>query len=136
MAIEKSPRIPVVRSFCAMNLPTVVPQELICPFAYYWRGEIRTGMMLNGQIYDRYSCFAANRRQVAYELGERLMIQVDVVMTVSWQDHEKYQIWLNLATLEDVALLGNGGSLDQAALAQIASNAASAQAMVGSRFVA
>lgn len=90
---------------CAMQLPELVPDEQIYTFSYYWEGEIRSGMMLRGQLYALVDCFSAAQRLEAYDQGCRLSADVDAVLSVSSYGPGLYCLWVKLSTVKDPTLL-------------------------------
>lgn len=93
-----------------MDLPTLLPENQIHLFSYYWEGEIRSGMTLQGRLYALLDCFPENRRIVAYETGCQLAENHDVVITVGKDTQNYYSLWISLCPSTSEVLSAYSGS--------------------------
>lgn len=92
-----------------MNLPTLLNEEQICPFSYYWEGEVRPGMSVNGRLFALLECFAEEKRAIAYEQGCQLAEDHDVVITATRGSNPQYHLWIALSSGTDKTLLSYAG---------------------------
>jgi hypothetical protein len=88
-----------------MNLPSVIPHDKIRSFAYYWRGQVRTGMMVGGKLYGLYRVFSTGQRDRAYETSSELQRKVEALISVASNARQQYQVWVDLTTVQDISLL-------------------------------
>ncbi|MGF1525003.1 MAG: hypothetical protein ACFBSF_21970 [Leptolyngbyaceae cyanobacterium] len=89
-----------------MSLPTLLPENQIRPFNYYWKGQVRSGMAVRGRLYALLDSFSETNRAIAYEKGCELAKNCDVVVTVSQKIHPEYHLWIALTAGTNVDLLG------------------------------
>ena len=101
------------------NCPVLVVQEHIRLFAYYWEGEVCTGMMWQGRIFGLHTCLTEHQRHRAHEIGKELSAQADVVISRAAGSSTQYYLWLDLATLKNSSLLNRGMTLPNAAPAKV-----------------
>lgn len=90
-----------------MRLPTLLPENQIRPFNYYWEGQVRSGMSVRGRLYALLDCFSENNRAIAYEKGCELAEDYDVVMTVTQAVRPEYHLWVALTSGTDKTLLAH-----------------------------
>ena len=88
-----------------MNLPTLVSEDQIRPFSYYWEHQIRSAMMLQGRFYALVETFSEANRALAYEQGCRLSERLDIVITVVQWPSPQYRLWVELSSRTDKGLL-------------------------------
>ena len=89
----------------SIELPTLVFENNIRPFEYYWAGKVRSGMMLNGRIYAMYKCLSETERAIAYEQGCKLAEKCEVTITVSQGPQPQYRLWIAVSSDTDRVLL-------------------------------
>ncbi|MEL6383273.1 MAG: hypothetical protein AAFQ89_12645 [Cyanobacteria bacterium J06626_18] len=89
-----------------MSLPTLLPENQIRPFNYYWEGQVRSGMAVRGRLYALLDSFSETNRAIAYEKGCELAKDCDVVVTVSQAMRPEYHLWVALSAGTNVDLLG------------------------------
>ncbi|MEM9004508.1 MAG: hypothetical protein AAGE59_13420 [Cyanobacteria bacterium P01_F01_bin.86] len=102
-----------------MSLPTLLPENQIRPFNYYWEGQVRSGMTARGQLYALLDCFSENNRAIAYEKGCELAESYDVVVTVTQEIRPKYHLWVALTAGMDKSLLADAVADKNYSLRQI-----------------
>ena len=90
-----------------MSLPTLIPENQIRPFNYYWEGQVRSGMAVRGRLYALLDCFSENNRAIAYEKGCELAKDHEVVVTVTQEIRPQYHLWVALAAGTDKSLLAD-----------------------------
>ncbi|NER80978.1 MAG: hypothetical protein F6K42_15705 [Leptolyngbya sp. SIO1D8] len=95
-----------------MNLPTLLSENQIRSFSYYWQGEVRLGMSTSGHLYALLDCFGEDKRAIAYEKGCQLASEHDVVLTVSQGNHPQYRLWISLSSKTNLAMLIRAGVCD------------------------
>jgi hypothetical protein len=78
-------------------LPTLLPEQTITPFSYYWNGHIRSGMSLKGDLYGGLGGYSTNQRATAFERGCELAASHDVVLTVSQKLPVASKLWVALS---------------------------------------
>lgn len=89
-----------------MGLPTLLAENRVSAFSYYWDGKVRSGMTVQGRLYALLVCFPEDKRTVAYEKGCHLSQHYDdVVITASEGTHPHYCLWIPLSSRTDPALL-------------------------------
>ena len=82
-----------------MALPTLLSENQINIFDFYWEGRLRSGMSVDGRLYALLSDFANNERAQAYDKGCRLaQTAEDVVLTASSGLQPQYRLWLRLVS--------------------------------------
>lgn len=88
-----------------MNLPTLLAEQQIRSFNYYWKGEVRPGMTSCGRLYALLDCFSERERTSAYEKACQLAGEHDVVLTVSQEKPPHYRLWIALSSGTNLSLL-------------------------------
>jgi hypothetical protein len=88
-----------------MSLPTLVSEAQIRPFSYYWKAQIRSGMVLHRRLFALVDCFGDANRTSAYERGCRLSEHLEVVITVSSPIRPQYRLWVELSARTEHHLL-------------------------------
>lgn len=95
-----------------MQLPTLLPENQVRPFSYYWEEEVRSGMTLQGRLYALLDCFPESRRAVAYETGCQLAEEHDIVITVGKDTQFYYALWIALCSGASEVLMAYGSRAD------------------------
>jgi hypothetical protein len=90
-----------------MYLPSLLPESQVRMFKFYWEGNIRSGMLLKGQLYALLDCYPEDKRTIAFERGCEFAAHHEVVLTLSQDNSPVYRLWLSLRLQSDQQLLKN-----------------------------
>jgi len=75
------------------TFPTV-SEQIVCPFTFYFNGQLRQGMRYANELYTLASEFSPKQRSLAYQKATHLVKQGQtVVITVS---AFQYRSWISL----------------------------------------
>jgi len=118
------------KSVCPLaNCPPLIIHEHIRLFAYYWNGEVCTGMMWQGRMFGFHTCLTEHQRHQLHESGYELSNQADIVISVSSGCDQKYYVWLDLTTLKDLSLLSKGSAFSPVLQAKVSFDPACVQSV-------